>query len=268
MPDTEVLTPAQLQQFNDDGYLIFESLISGSRLEHYVSVFDELVEQGRSLTEPGPHFSLELQADGTPRAGLLHKVQGVCVAEPRVLELAREPAIVDRVVPLVGNSQVDVFGTKFFPKLARGGTSTHWHQDNYYFGTTCTRVLSCGIYLQDSDLGNGCLRIVPGSHRDGEIVAHRSEPGMHGSWTDVDEEQALNVEVPGGSVVLFSANLLHGTADNDDPQRTRYSTAWHYVPRDVELERFPRASYDDLFDVSPSTAVGSTIAGPVHEADL
>ena len=244
-----MLNAEQLEQFSLQGYLIFESLIIGQRLEWYVSVFDELVERGRELHEPAPHFSLELNADGSPRPGLLHKVQGVCVVEPRVVELAREPAIVKRVVPLVGHQEVDVFGTKFFPKLAGGGTSTHWHQDNYYFGTDSDRVVSCGIYLQDADQGNGCLRIVPGSHRDGQIVEHRNEPGMHGSWTDVDEDSAIDVEVPGGSVVLFSANLLHGTADNEDPERTRFSTAWHYVPGDVDLESFPQGGYEDRFTV-------------------
>ncbi|MDA0337280.1 MAG: phytanoyl-CoA dioxygenase family protein [bacterium] len=248
-----MLDAAQLEQFHNEGYLIFEGLIPGPQLEHYVSVFDELVARGRQLTTSEGHFSLELDADGAPRPGLLHKVQGVCVLEPRVLQLAREAAIVERVVPLVGNEEVDVFGTKFFPKLAGGGTSTHWHQDNFYFGTASDRVISCGIYLQDSDLANGCLRIVPRSHLSGKIAEHRHEPGMHGSWTDVDEAAAIDVEVPGGSVVLFSANLLHGTADNEDPERTRYSTAWHYVPGDLDLERFPRGGYDDRFTVRPAT---------------
>ena len=69
------------------------------------------------------------------------------------------------------------------------------------------------------------------------------------SWTDVDEDSAIDVEVPGGSVVLFSANLLHGTADNEDPERTRFSTAWHYVPGDIDLESFPQGGYEDRFTV-------------------
>ena len=50
--------------------------------------------------------------------------------------------------------------------------------------------------------------------------------------------------MPAGSVTLFSANLLHGTTDNEG-QRTRYSTAWHYVPADLDLEHFPRGGYED-----------------------
>ena len=71
---------------------------------------------------------------------------------------------------------------------------------------------------------------------------------MHGSWTDVDEAAAVDIAVPGGSVVLFSANLLHGTNDNRS-NRSRYSTAWHYIPGGLALERFPRAGYEDRHNV-------------------
>jgi ectoine hydroxylase-related dioxygenase (phytanoyl-CoA dioxygenase family) len=159
------------------------------------------------------------------------------------LELAGYAAILDRVEALLGRD-IDVFGTKFFPKLPGGGTSTHWHQDNFYFGTTSEQILSCGVYLQDADKENGCLQVVPGSHVSGAIADHSPTPRMHGSWTEVDEEKAVMLPLVAGSVVLFSANLLHGTQDNQS-QRSRYSTAWHYVPGALQLEQFPRGSYKD-----------------------
>ena len=249
-----MITAAKKEEFQERGYLVFEGLLQGAGLAHYQSVLDELVERGRALREPEDHWSLELDPGGRPRPGLLHKVQGVCVVEPRILDLAREPAIVDRAAELLGSGEVDVFGTKFFPKLPGGGTSTHWHQDNFYFGTRSPRVLSCGIYLQDADRRNGCLRVVPGSHRDAVIADHQREPGMHGSWTRVDESRAVDLAVGAGTVVLFSANLLHGAADNEDPERTRYSTAWHYVPGGLDLERFRPGEYEDRFPVRRAPA--------------
>ena len=238
-----MLTDEQIRQFREDGYLVFAALIQGERLAYYKQVFDELVVEGCKLTEQGPHWTLELDERGEPRAGLLHKVQGVCVVDARVLELAREPAILDRVAVLLGEN-IDVFGTKFFPKLPNGGTSTGWHQDNFYFGTDTDRIISCGIYLEDSDVENGCLRVVPGSHRMGEIVEHRRNPSRHGSWTTVDESRAVDLAIPAGTVVLFSANLLHGAYDNHS-NRTRYSTAWHYLPEELNPERFPKGIYED-----------------------
>lgn len=115
-----MLSNEEIVHFNEDGYLVFERLIEGDRLAHYLAVCDELVARGNALTEPVPHFSLELGPDNAPISGLLHKVQGVCQIEARILALACEQAIVDRVAALLG-AELDCFGTKFFPKLA-GGT--------------------------------------------------------------------------------------------------------------------------------------------------
>jgi len=245
-----MLDVEQLERFGEEGYLVFERLVEGDELSHFVAIFDELVAHGTSLTEPAPHYSLELNNKGDTIPHRLHKVQGVCVAEPRLKALASHPLITERAAQLLQSEELDVFGTKFFPKLAGGGTSTHWHQDNFYFGTESPQVLSCGIYLQDADLANGCLRVVPGSHHTGTIVEHEHTPGMHGSWTQVEESRAVDLETPAGTVVLFSANLLHGTSDNHS-DRSRYSTAWHYIPTDLDLKQFPRDTYEDRFAVRP-----------------
>jgi ectoine hydroxylase-related dioxygenase (phytanoyl-CoA dioxygenase family) len=168
--------------------------------------------------------------------------------------LAREPAITGRISALLEAEELDFFGTKFFPKLPHGGTSTHWHQDNYYFGTESDRIISCGTYLEDTDKENGCLRVVPGSHRMGKIVEHKKDPARHGRWTDVDESMAVDLVVPGGSVAIFSANILHGAYDNFS-DRSRYSTAWHYLPRELNPEKFVRGEYNDRHDASALQSV-------------
>ena len=242
-----MLTADELKHFEDEGYLLFEALLQGDALQRHVDVFDGLVKGGRDLPVDTPHYTFEKDEDGKPVQGFMHKIQGVCEVEPRVLALAREPVILDRIEALVG-PDIDVFGTKFFPKLPNGGTSTHWHQDNYYFGTTSDRIVSCAIYLQDSSRENGCLRLIPRSHLTATIAAHQSNPLSYGSWVDLDDSDALDVDCPAGTVVFFSANLLHGAYDNHS-DRTRYSTAWHYLPGDLSLKRFPRGGYGDRHTV-------------------
>jgi hypothetical protein len=241
-----VLTGEKINEFDSEGFLVFDGLLSDEMLTYYMGVCDELVAQGRDLSVEVPHWSLEYDEDGNPMPGLLHKVQGVCLVDSRVLELASEPVILDRVAALTGPN-IDVFGTKFFPKLPNGGTSTHWHQDNFYFGTDTDRILSCAIYLEPADRDNGCLSVVPRSHRIG-IVAHEKNPAGHGSWTKVDDSCAVDVVCSAGTVVLFSANLLHGAKDNES-SRSSYRTAWHYMPGALNPERFPRGEYSDRYTV-------------------
>lgn len=241
-----MLTEDQKTAFDTEGYLVFDGLLPEERVSHYMGVLRDLVTRGESLAEEIPQWSLEYDEKGDPVAGLVHKIQGVCQVDPRVLDLASEPAILDRVTSLVGDD-IDVFGTKFFPKLPNGGTSTHWHQDNFYFGTETDRIVSCGTYLEAADRDNGCLRVVPRSHRSG-ISRHVKNPAGHGSWTNVDEDRAVDVVCSAGTVVLFSANLLHGANDNHS-DRSSYRTAWHYMPGALNPERFPRGEYSDRYTV-------------------
>jgi ectoine hydroxylase-related dioxygenase (phytanoyl-CoA dioxygenase family) len=239
------LTGEQVQQYRDDGYLVLEALLPAEKLARYRAIFDELVERSRSLDRSEGGYNLAPDEQGQPIPERLHKIQGVCVVDERVLELAREPELLDRVESLIG-PDLDVFGTKFYPMLVRGATSTGWHQDNHYFGTNSDRVVSCAIYLEETGRENGCLQVVPGSHRSGELVEHQSGTGIyaHGAWTPVSESQAVDLICPPGTVVLFSANLLHGARPNLS-DRTSYRTAWHYIPGDLELAMFPRGGYRD-----------------------
>lgn len=239
------LTEQQVRQYREGGYLVLEGLIPTERLRHYRAVFEELIERSRSVTVSEGGFNLAPDEQGRPIPGRLHKIQGVCVVDERVLQLAGEPVILDRVESLIG-ANVDVFGTKFYPMTIAGATSTGWHQDNHYFGTSSDRVVSCATYLDETARDNGCLQVVPGSHRTGSLVEHQSGTGIyaHGAWTDVDESQAVDVVCPAGTVVLFSANLLHGARANLSG-RPSYRTAWHYIPGDLDLALFPRGGYRD-----------------------
>ena len=95
-----------------------------------MSIFDELVDLSKSVPIGTPHWKFEIDTDRQQNPELLHKIQGVCIVESRVLEIASTPMILDIVEKLTG-TDIDVFGTKFFPKLPHGGTSVMWHQDNF-----------------------------------------------------------------------------------------------------------------------------------------
>ena len=108
------LTTEQVDEYRDKGYLILDSLLSPATVERGMERFRELVERSRSLMQSDGDWNLAQDADGRPVPGRLHKIQGVCVVDERVLELARSPEILDRVESLIG-PDIDVFGTKFFP---------------------------------------------------------------------------------------------------------------------------------------------------------
>src|SRR5688500_7804608 len=96
------LTTEQIQRYQDEGYLIFKARPPSEKVARYRAIFDEPVERSQSLTESRDGYNLAPDEHGRPIPGRLHKLQGVCVTDNRVLGLAREPEILDRVQSLIG----------------------------------------------------------------------------------------------------------------------------------------------------------------------
>ena len=97
--------------------------------------------------------------------------------------------MVDEVLRLLpGHTDLDFFGTKFYPMFPNGGRSVGWHQDSHYFGTrNCPTIISAAVYLEATDRENGCLRVIPGTHSNGIEYSHvpGHEKWKQGEWIDV-----------------------------------------------------------------------------------
>jgi len=265
----------QQTQWKRDGYLVFPALLNSVENASFKQTLDALVQETANMTESqmsewstsgsGAQTSKILlpDANGKLQAGRLFKVQGICAIENRILELSKNERIISAVQQLFKLNEVseelteiDCFGTKFFPLLPQGGTSVHWHQDNYYFGTEGEKVISCSIYFEATDRENGCLRVLPGTHKQG-IFKHIKGEGefSFGEWAEIDpkfeEAEAVDVICPPGTVVLFSPNLLHRAYQNTSKDRTGYRVAWHYVFNDFKMEwrgtKFGRGEYADRY---------------------
>lgn len=268
------LTPAQRDDFDSSGFLILPGAVSGPELAKFRALASGLVERASTLEEPlsseaGYSFSLESH-EGTIVPGFLHKVQGVNTCQVEFNEIARHPSVLPVVQELLGSPELDIFGTKFFPKLPAtsalptGGISVNWHQDNFAFGDDVQadrakqeRIISLAIYLDDSDHENGCFQLVPGSHRHGFLPppapVSQNSAGLQPQDLALPDgadplEGPLPVPCAAGTVVLFSANLLHSALPNRS-DRSRYGLFWHYLPRDFQPANFLSGGYSDRHEL-------------------
>jgi ectoine hydroxylase-related dioxygenase (phytanoyl-CoA dioxygenase family) len=135
--------------------------------------------------------------------------------------------------------------------------------DNFYFGTTRSHTVSAVLYLRDMSPTVGCLRVVPGSHKDKAVGADHQRAkhyhkGVQRDGEFIPEETivsgALSVDnagkrrrpidvcIPAGSAVLFDANLLHSVHPNrsDGPSER---VAFHYIPGDLGDTGFRGTSF-------------------------
>jgi ectoine hydroxylase-related dioxygenase (phytanoyl-CoA dioxygenase family) len=124
-----------------------------------------------------------------------------------------------------------------------------WHQDLGYWpaGTPDTRTVTCSLALDDANIENGCLRVVPGSHREARLRAHRpaawlTEPELR------DEAHTLAIElgaddrivtlpVRRGGITVHNERIVHGSAGNiTDGWRRTYVVA-HRSHATIAYER-------------------------------
>jgi len=241
---------AERRSFWEKGFLVFPGLLSAEAPE-ICKQMDALLESKQdagtanwnAVDSGGAEHVLAVDEAGVPTPGRILKIQAAALGSPAVLEVLGSHKIRQKVEALYGHlgqevpQHVDVFGTKFFP-MWPGGVSVSWHQDCHYFGTASPRIISCGVYLQDTDSENGCLQVVPGSHTRG-VLPHAPGTGEHaqGEWVSLEKDASvLDVKVPAGSVVLFNAMLLHAARKNTHRTRSRYSMFGHFVPATLGFE--------------------------------
>lgn len=156
------------------------------------------------------------------------------------LQSALDPTALDIVEAILGPN-VETFGNgQSLVKEPVGGHPKHLHQDSAYFEHKYEGPVAILNYVVDTDLTNGALYVVPGSHRMGQLkhVDTFSHLGL-----DEDEwpwEAALPVEGKAGDAIFFHVKTVHGSKPNYSEQ-----------PRPVFINRYRRP--DDFTTVSATT---------------
>ncbi len=165
-----------------------------------------------------------------------HKISAV------VRELARHPAVVDALVDIIGPN-VKLMQSMLFIK-APGKPGQAWHQDESHIPTRDRSLTAVWLALDDSTLDNGCLWVIPGSHRRGVLYPTRDRPDARFDGTPEahgfpqDAGDAVPVELPAGSALIFDGYLLHRSLPNRSA-RLRRALVNHYMSAESLLPWFP-----------------------------
>jgi hypothetical protein len=169
----------------------------------------------------------------------------------RLDALIDDPRLWQPACPLVSATSLSLFSDKLNYKRP-GGSPFPWHQDSPYWAFGCDhldRLVSVLIYLDDADVENGCLWVIPGSHTHGLLPTFQDRGVMGRLYTDLDVlpdlQTPVPLEAPAGSVVWFHGDLVHGSQGNrsDCPRRVLVLT---YQPAGL-----PRWRHEDVRPVQP-----------------
>jgi ectoine hydroxylase-related dioxygenase (phytanoyl-CoA dioxygenase family) len=155
-----------------------------------------------------------------------------------VYDLATTPAILDIVERILG-PDILLWATHCWYKEPRSGKSIPWHQDASYWPMEPRKTITAWIALGPCTRANGCLRIIPGSHRQGEVAQvavadPRSWFSKAADPASVDAARAVDLVMEPGMVTFFNEATLHGSAANDSDM-PRLAMSCRFTAPDVRF---------------------------------
>lgn len=249
------LSEAQLQTYEQEGYLVLPGLLSEEELR---PIRDSLGEKVSEIAEA--LFAQGLITDKLEGLGFKHRLAGLFAGmsdgefirfgrswrdrKPGFFHLMSNPKILDAVEGLIGP---EIFSNPVYnvrpkvPKVAAGAVP--WHQDKSYWpDANSNPVITVWVPLVDADLENGCLRIAPGTQKT-KVLSYHSDTYTGTAYTEVDEDlmektlagtEVVAVPVKAGSAILFNDRCLHMSTLNQSEDRVRWSVDLRYQPTDQD----------------------------------
>lgn len=174
--------------------------------------------------------------------------------------------LMDVAEALVGPN-VAFFAADYICKPPRRGKGVLWHQDGHYWPLEPMDVITIWFAITASLPSNGCVRVIPGSHRSG---LHNHSPERKDNYIlnqadpdAFDENQAVDLVLSPGDVSVHHPLLLHGSNPNE-------SNAWRrggsiqYMPATTKVTREWPCLF--LFRGTPVEGINTYRRFPAYEA--
>jgi phytanoyl-CoA hydroxylase len=202
------LSQEQVGSYQERGYLIVEDVLSSDELK-------ELREASGRLQEERE------KTGGSDRLAVIHNV---ALLDEAFMKAARHPVMLGAVSDLIGeNLRLQHCKLNWKPP-ARGAGKVEWHQDFPFFPHSNYGLLACMILLDDATVENGCMRVIPGSHKLGPVNHYDEDGNFAGHCTDqsaFDGSEAVDLVVKAGSMTIHHCCTLHSSYPNnsDTPRR-------------------------------------------------
>ena len=216
------ISSAQLEKYENDGYVVVEDVLESSTLKRLRDVTYEVVASAAELTTHSE--ALDLEESHTPENPRVRRIKRPHLVHDFYLKLARHPNILSALTPILGYDIRLHGGGKVNMKSAGYGAAVEWHQDWAFYPHTNQDVLAVGILLDDMTSENGPVLMVPGTHK-GPLHNHHSDGAFCGAIdqqeTKLDISTAQEVHAKAGSISIHHARLVHGSSMNRSNDQRR-----------------------------------------------
>jgi phytanoyl-CoA hydroxylase len=226
------VTDEQVALFHEQGYLVISDAFTAAEVADALAGTLDLIG-GKYPAYHGIQYeknTRELVA-GLPaeqKQDVVRKLFKMVEFEERITALAQHPQLIALMTRLIGETP-ELFQDQALLKPPLIGREKPWHQDNAYFNVPPeTTVVGVWIALDAAMPENGCMYVIPGSHRAGPAI-HFKRRDWQICDTDVAADDAWTIPLAPGGCLIFHGLIQHGTPPSRSPLRRR-ALQFHYKP--------------------------------------
>ena len=231
LPTVDHIDEAAVDRYHADGYVAVGTLFDPARIDAALTGLNSLLLDPRGA---GIEFEVGVgdrlaDLDAEARMNVVRKFMWFADHDERLRTLARDPVLMDVARRLIGDQDIALIQDMALLKPPGGGREKPWHQDNAYFNIEPgTPIVGVWIALDDATPENGCMHVLPGSHREGPVL-HFQRRDWQICDSDVQIWRDLVVPLPAGGALFFDGLIHHGTPANRTNRRRR-AVQFHYAP--------------------------------------
>lgn len=205
-----MLSNKDIQFYNQNGYLIVDGIFTKDQIKKGLDAIDQVLNSD--------NIEKAYEVEPSDRS-TVRRIWSPTQKHPTFWEMATEPKLLDSIQSLIGENILFHY-SKLNMKGPKVGSVVEWHQDFSYYPHTNADLLSALIFFDEATVENGCLRVIPGSHRTG-LKSHDVDGFFRGKVSGVDEDKSVQLEVTAGSVVFLHCLTLHASKQNESNKARR-----------------------------------------------
>jgi phytanoyl-CoA hydroxylase len=215
--------------FDRDGYAVAQGVFPASEVDRLRDHFMTLRRRGSYVDDlVGAQPDSRDPLRRYPRMAQMHRWDDVS------LRWLLDARLRSRLVELVGTDPYAVQTMLYFKPPGSRGQALH--QDNFYLRAEPGSCIAAWMALDPADEANGCMLVVPGSHRWPILCTAKADTAV--SFTDVTVpippgQRIEPVLMQPGDVLFFTGSLVHGSMPNITTDRFRRALIGHYIEADA-----------------------------------
>ena len=261
-----MLSDAQRAAYDRDGVIVVPDVFTADEIAELRRVTDQFVAGAAQVSANDDIYDLEdTHSAAGPR---VRRLKAPHLIDPAYFRASRKATVVAILKDLWGSVRFDT--GKLNMKSAGYGAPVEWHQDWAFYPHTNDDLAAVGIMLDDVDMENGPMMVVPGSHK-GPIWDHHGPNGrfcgaMDPARCPLDLSGALPCLGKAGSVTVHHVRAVHGSATNFSGRERRFllfqyraADAWPLLGFKDGIEKF-----DELLLAGQPTIEPRLAAVPVR----